>query len=338
MAPRGKCSRCEGSFLQEMFKEVNESTICLFCDLREASLQELNNLRRQIAEERSVRDAEVCALKEEVSALKELVSNSISNFKTNSYVPSFSSPSGIGSSSSLEKKNPEVDRSNTTTHQTDTFSMVKKGFKPRNQKEPTPIITCNRFDPIIPTSDDITEEEDLVLIGDSLVRNQDVEFCGRNPKGRRRYCYPGHSLSGRKRLQHRVVDYCEDTDEDTTFIIHIGTNDVEPKDVYHRPQELIRKYQNLLSIIRENSGSNKFIITGLIPRMGESRYHTNRRRHINHLLQDMATRENGLFGNLWNHFEEQGHLYQKDGLHLNEVGSARMGRLLHKLAISCSKN
>ena len=48
----------------------------------------------------------------------------------------------------------------------------------------------------------------------------------------------------------------------------------------------------------------------------------------NDRLKSLCSKENVEFLNLWNHFYDQRILFNHDGLHLNPVGSARLGRLL----------
>lgn len=50
--------------------------------------------------------------------------------------------------------------------------------------------------------------------------------------------------------------------------------------------------------------------------------------------QVAATPQDQEFTNAWKHFFDQPQLYHLDGLHLNEMGSARLGTLLNTTAVN----
>ena len=54
-----------------------------------------------------------------------------------------------------------------------------------------PIETQNSFSPL---ADLVDEPEDSIIVGDSVICHQLEEFCGRAPKRRKRYCYPGAKI------------------------------------------------------------------------------------------------------------------------------------------------
>ena len=54
-----------------------------------------------------------------------------------------------------------------------------------------PIETQNSFSPL---ADLVDEPEDSFIVGETMIRHQLEEFCGRAPKRRKRYCYPGAKI------------------------------------------------------------------------------------------------------------------------------------------------
>src|SRR5215469_4374144 len=45
-------------------------------------------------------------------------------------------------------------------------------------------------------------------------------------------------------------------------------------------------------------------------------------------LEELCKIENVNFSNFWEQFVDKNHLFRRDGLHLNDVGDSRLGRLL----------
>ena len=130
-----------------------------------------------------------------------------------------------------------------------------------------------------------------------MIRHQLEEFCGRAPKRRKRYCYPGAKIDD---ITKALEDITAKEKHDSLYIVHVGTNDVKNTN----SEELLEKYKRLIGTLKEKR--SKFIVSGILPRIGAENQ----------------------FLNLWNHFYDQRILFNHDGLHLNPVGSARLGRLL----------
>ena len=215
--------------------------------------------------------------------------------------------------------------------QEDDFQPVRNGAKPKRpaRKLQTPT-TFNRFQVLGETVDD---EFETRLVGDSMVRGQLVEFCGRSSNGRRkRFCYPGARLDD-------VTAVCDDVtseaDENTLLIVHAGTNDVQTT----RSEELLEKYRNMIKRFKSKVDSKNIIISGILPRVGAEQIFYNRAFSINNRLQTVCSQENVQFINLWDQFYYDKHLYQTDGIHLNSVGAARFGRLLcNQVSLHKAKN
>ena len=90
----------------------------------------------------------------------------------------------------------------------------------------------NRFQLLSDTADN---DEEIRLVGDSLIRGQLNEFAARSPATRRRFCIPG---GGVQDVIDSVNDVTHQASATTTYVIHVGTNDVQR----FRSEELLDKY------------------------------------------------------------------------------------------------
>ncbi len=67
------------------------------------------------------------------------------------------------------------------------FQTVRKREKVKVSASCSVIATSNAFQVL---EDEVRDEPSLILVGDSLVRHQDEEFCIKCPR-RKHFCYPG---------------------------------------------------------------------------------------------------------------------------------------------------
>ena len=168
------------------------------------------------------------------------------------------------------------------------------------------------------------------LIGDSIVRGQLVEFCGRAPEKRKRFCIPGASCED---VTAVCDDVTKDADNDTLYIIHAGTNDVSrssSEELLDRYRRMIRKYK---------TKSNSILISGILPKIGAKNNFYDKAYSINNRLKTICALEKVDFFNLWDDFYNKSSLFLTDGLHLNPVGAAQLGRLFsEQVALYSAKN
>ena len=216
------------------------------------------------------------------------------------------------------------------------FIRVRNGVRPSCRKEFVPVITSNRFE-LLATEEKLfaTEEEDsseVRIVGDSMVRDQINEFCGRAPKTRKHFCMPGGRLDDITAACEEASRECE---ENTLFVLHAGTNDVQST----RSEELMEKYKRMIE--RFKTKSRNIIVSGILPRRGARKEFYDRAFSTNNRLQTLCSKEGIGYVNLWNDFYDlygTRELFSEDGLHLNPVGSARFGRLLNEAVIRHRKN
>ena len=187
---------------------------------------------------------------------------------------------------------------------------------PLIRKKFLPISTFNRFKVLNEEEEDAHETR---LIGDSMVRGQLTEFCGRARQSRRRLCMPGGRLDD---ITDAFEEATSGTDNNTLFVIHAGTNDV----VSTRSEELMEKYRRMIQQYKNKS--QNIIVSGILPRTRAPTVFYNRAFSTNNRLESLCTEEGVDYVNLWDDFYDKPSLFQDDGLHLNAVGDARLGRLL----------
>ena len=215
--------------------------------------------------------------------------------------------------------------------QEDSFQRVRNGAKPKRQapKFQTPT-TFNRFQVLGETMED---EFETRLVGDSMVRGQLVEFCGRSSNSRRkRFCYPGAKLDD---ITAACDDVTKDANRNTLLIVHAGTNDVQST----RSEELLEKYRRMIRRFKSKVDASNVIISGILPRVGAEQSFYNKAFSTNNRLKTLCSQENVQFVNFWDNFYRDTFLYQTDGVHLNSVGAARFGRLLcNQVTLHKSKN
>lgn len=96
----------------------------------------------------------------------------------------------------------------------------------------------------------------LILVGDSLVRHLDTEFCSRNGN-RRRLCYPGDKLQD---LIHKVQNIVRDTAEDSIAVVEAGSNNM----VRAKLEEMVKNYRALIRMLKDSR--RKVVVAGLLPR------------------------------------------------------------------------
>ena len=141
---------------------------------------------------------------------------------------------------------------------------------------------------------------------------------------------PGASLQD---ITAAIEDTTNDTTNNTLYVIHAGTNDVQRT----RSEELMEKYREMIR--KYKTKTSNLIISGILPRIDADTRFYNIAFSTNNRLKDLCQQENVEFLNMWDDFYNNHHLFQRDGLHLNPVGAARMGRLIHeKVCLFRSKN
>lgn len=95
------------------------------------------------------------------------------------------------------------------------------------------------------TLEEVDDPQSTFLVGDSMIRQQVVEFCGRVPHRRQKYCYP------RARTNDITVAFekvSSEATKDSLFLLHTRTNDA-PK---RCSEELVDEYRKLIQQYKTN--------------------------------------------------------------------------------------
>ena len=173
---------------------------------------------------------------------------------------------------------------------------------------------------------DIGGEQKTVLLGDSIVREQEVEFAQRCASKRRVVCGPGKGVDW---LAQEVHNLSLGSREDVV-VTHVGTNDLRRM----RQDELTQRYESVVRSLREKT--DKVLVTSVLPRPRDGAAGVELVRTINRSLQTMCDRAGAQYVDLYPHFDGVRGIF-RDGLHLNGWGAARFGRLLNQAVVKlCS--
>ena len=166
---------------------------------------------------------------------------------------------------------------------------------------------------------DLDGETETLVVGDSIVRHQGVEFVHRCKAKRRVFCKPGATVD---KIRVALAEI-EVSSPETLIICHVGTNDLKRT----RSEDLLAKYRQLIRDLKAKT--NRVAITSILPRMNDDDELYSKLTYTNRALEVICQSEGVSFINLFDDFRERHDLFLKDGLHLNDIGNARLGRLLH---------
>lgn len=167
----------------------------------------------------------------------------------------------------------------------------------------------------------LEEEKKTVLLGDSIVKNMEREFCHRNKQKR-----SSRSIRGGKIHDLlKEVESLPQAESATLNVNFFGSNDVFKPTA--RVPELIQKYRSALSNLKAKK--RNILVIGVIPRHNVHSRLISKAIYFNEQLKNLCSSENVHFSNLWNQFDKQ-NLFLPDGVHLNGCGNARLGRVLNE--------
>ena len=304
--PTIACTACSGRFARGFFANPTVSSICRMCKQRrhlEEKLAEANNL--------------ISVLTRRVDSLEEFVSNNVARpaVSAAATTPQRSAPVAAPRRLSLPVSGTSPPNNHNISSQN--FQPVRNGARVVTRRTAIPVTTYNRFQILTETEEDPSE---VRMVGDSIIRGQLVEFCGRAPRSRKRFCIPGAGLDD---VSEALDDVTNNMSNNALVVIHAGTNDV----VRTRSEDLLERYKAMIQ--RYRSRTNNVLISGVLPRIDADNIFYSKAFSLNNRLKSLCLQEGVEFINTWNDFYQQPDLFADDGLHLSAVGSARLGRLLN---------
>jgi hypothetical protein len=201
------------------------------------------------------------------------------------------------------------------------FIEVKNGYKLKKIVPIQPISLTNKFSSLPGLQE--TVDKEVRVVGDSITRELLSTYCGRNATKRKRDCFPGARVSS---INNNISEFTTGADNDTTYIVHAGTNDLSQKNL--KRKELLSAYRSLIKDLKQKS--NNLIISGILPRYRCDYSFLNDAFNINRELKWICQIEGVTFINAWDSFYNIPDMYAADGLHLNMLGSTRLGRIFNE--------
>lgn len=303
---RFTCSQCKVYHWISNFPTGNltASSVCYFCSLN----SNINDIKKEIQD-----------IKDLIKNINSKSENEISNNQSatssacnvmNVISKALNNTEQLQNQANfLRKRSTDDMRDND-----DKFINVVNGAKPKVSNE----FQLTTFNPFSGLEIEKCERE-TVLIGSSMVKNMDKEFVLRNKNKRKCKSYSGATISDVKNELKNI-----DIKSDTLACTMIGSNDIYRNET--NTNDLIQKYKDLLKTIKEKS--KNVLCFGILPRNFMGVRYLSKAMYFNHKLEELCTSENVFFANLWSNFSDDNSLFRKDGVHLNDIGDARLGRLI----------
>ena len=109
------------------------------------------------------------------------------------------------------------------------------------------------------------------------------------PQNEGKDSYPGAKIDD---ITKALEDITEKEKHDSLYIVHVGTNDVKNTN----SEELLKKYKRLIGTLKEKQ--SKFIVSGILPRIGAEKQFYNKDFSTNDRLKSLCSKENVEFINL----------------------------------------
>ncbi len=272
-APRYSCTNCTKSFIKDfLILEDNEYTLCLFCEL----LHKVNSKATEIY-------TALENVRKEIGELKGAERRDNNESSGNAHETQSEVNHKV---EELEVKIAEIE---SKIDVSECFQTVRKGGKVKAPAENSGVATYNSFQIL---EDEMKDEPSLTLVGDSLIRHQDEEFCKKGPR-RRHFCYPGKKIED---ITERVDDIVANSSEQTVFAYFVGTNNVR----FDKSEEIVKKYKALISKLQE--GRRRSVTCGLIPRYDVDSLTLSRMIGTNMCVQDMCRKKGVMFVDVWDQF------------------------------------
>ena len=319
-----KCPECTGRYSSYFF--AARSLVCRLCLVRREMDEKLKEQDEQLKEQEKKlkiqdvklkeHDVKLAAGQNTLAELMKTVESLKSQIATQPSPPTAAMPSAATPSAATLPKPSQSLPDAVNARSEEEFTRVRRGAKPVRQVI-KPTVCSNRYQ--------ILEEEDepssTFLVGDSMIRQQLTEFCGRVKEKRRLFCVPGAGVDDITDLFDQVS---EEATNESLFVLHTGTNDVRKT----RSEELLDKYRKLIE--QYKTKSSNIILSGVLPQIAADNYFYSKAFSLNKRLKTLCRQHGIEFVDMWNDFYNKTGLFKDDGLHLSSVGAARFGRLLNE--------
>lgn len=318
-----KVSRWMCSFpdYKEGPNNVNRTSICYFCKI-EISMSDLNkaiiSLKSELRHDKcqtTYADVvkKIDSMNGNIGQLKNKIEQNNNKINNNCLGTKISGNSKINNENEKQNQSESINSLDNDFNNECGYIKVKNGYRPTHITK-FEMETNNPFKYLAVEEN----EDDTLLIGSSIVRHMDKEFVKRNRRKRRRICIPGCGIN---EVDNELAK--NGIDKNGLIITLVGGNETYKKETKH--VELLQKYKALLTHMKQKS--NKGIVVSILPRKREGLRTTSKTIYFNTKLEELCQQNNIKFINLWDQFSNY-NLFMRDGVHLNDVGNSRLGRLL----------
>ena len=166
-------------------------------------------------------------------------------------------------------------------------------------------------------------EEETYLLGDSIVCEQTHHFAKRK-RNRKVKSYRGC----RTRKVTAEIEKLELSDRDSCVIAHVGSNDLFLRNnKTSNTEPIVKELKSLIDTIKRKT--NRGMVVGILPRINVSYYALSKAICINDRIKEYCIKKQVKFVDPWDNFIGKHIYFKKDGIHLNNVGSKRLGDILN---------
>ena len=167
-------------------------------------------------------------------------------------------------------------------------------------------------------------QEELCLIGDSIVKDQRDHFINKNKQRRKLKSFPGARVK-------KVTEEVKRLDQKSSrcIIVHAGSNDLclrNNKTSYSEP--VVKELETLADCISEKT--ERGFMIGLLPRIYSSHLEMSKAIGINERMKKYCQQKGVKFIDVWNIFIGRKHFFKYDGIHLSTLGNIKLGEILSK--------
>lgn len=205
-----------------------------------------------------------------------------------------------------------------------TRGRVAKGKVKQQPRNVT--ATSNRFSLLAEE-----QEEETVLIGDSMVKDQGEHFGLK--KKRKVRSYPGANA---QKIEE-VVCKTKMENNRATMIIQATGNDLFLRNgTAGQTEPLVKQLENTVEMAKTKTSNG--IVIGILPRLKVSHFTLSKAIGINERLKSICQQKKVTFIDLWDTFYDKRKLYKRDGIHFSEEGKRVYGNQLNHNLYNHLKN
>lgn len=162
---------------------------------------------------------------------------------------------------------------------------------------------------------------EYTIVGDSIIKQQDIMFCNKVKKPRKRLCVPG----GKIEHINKVISNLKENNGQV--IVNVGINDLvlKPKnrfakfEINRNSEQIFAEYKTLINILKGRN--SKDVVVGVLPRLDANWELENRIVAMNKRVKALCKSVGIGFIDMYDSMRKCNALYKEDGLHLNFQGS-----------------